>query len=99
MTITDKMNYLSKEFKVAVAIYELSIIRGQEVTRVSLHELISIYMNSGELTSSIHFLESWGIVRRRITLQKGVSYSIRDEDLLAIKGLHEMCWQKIPKTL
>ena len=95
MTIIDKMNYLSKEFKIAVAIYELSIVLGQEVTRASLYQLMFIYMNTGELTASIHFLESWGLIRRRVTSKMGVSYHISDEDLLAIQKLHEMCWKKV----
>jgi len=94
LIIIDKMNYLSKEFKVAVAIYNLTIVKGLEATKASLQSLTPIYMNSGELTASIHFLESWGMLRRHISPQKIVSYTIFDDDLSAIQRLHDMCWGK-----
>jgi len=94
LIIIDKMNYLSKEFKVAVAIYDLTVVKGLEATKTSLQSLTPIYMNSGELTASIHFLESWGMLRRRVSPQKTVSYSISEDDLSAIQRLHDMCWGK-----
>ena len=86
------MNYLSKEFKVAVAIYDITIIQCQEATKARLNHLTPTHMNSGEVISSLHFLESWGIVKRRIPLNKIVHYVISEADLQSIQLLHHMCW-------
>lgn len=92
MILKDKKLWLSKEFIVAVAIFDLTVLKEQEATKASLRFLTPKYMKDGELTASLHFLEGWHVIKRRISEKKTVNYTICEEDFLAIQSLHKMCW-------
>lgn len=98
MAVRSKRELLSPEFKVAVAIYEMTEVAHEKAWSNKLQRVLDSYMSSSTVSRMLRFLESWHIIKAQYgeteTGHPGKLYYISNEDQDAIKSLYERYWKE-----
>lgn len=98
MRLEEKRNLLSKEFKVAVVIWEITKENGEIAWFSTMVEKLKDFMSQTTLSRVLKYLESWGMIKVQYgptqTGHAGRLYSISNEDSDTIRMLYEKYWKE-----
>ena len=98
MTSESKRNALSNEFKVAVAIFEITEKLKEKAWSTKLQVALKDYMGGSTVLRMLTFLESWRIVKTQYgeteTGRPGKLYYLSNEDHDTIEMLYERYWKE-----
>jgi len=96
--LEEKRNLLSKEFQVAVVIWEITKENSKIAWFSVIGKKLKAFMSRTTLSRVLKYLESWGMIKVQYgptpTGHAGRLYSVSNEDSETIQMLYEKYWKE-----